>query len=132
MKEQDFISQSNSVEPQRVATPNHCDHKITLLNGNTLQCYPKSGESEISANQRELFISNAFTFWENRELILSDSRMFLCQVGDMGHNLSITGSSGFENPTLGVYIEWWLSVPGTMLINAEGRQSLVYMIAGSP
>ena len=130
MKTNEFIPKSkDSVESQNVSAPNQCDHKLELFDGRTILCYPKT---DSLCGIRNLFINNAHFLWAHKDRILSDSRMYLCPLGDMGHNLSITGSSGFENPTLGVYIEWWLSVPGTMLINAEGRQSLVYMIAGSP
>lgn len=130
MNKNEFISESNlSVEPHNVSAPNQCDHKLELSDGRTIVCYPKT---DSLGGIRNLFINNAHFLWAHKDRILSDSRMYLCPLGDMGHNLSITGSSGFENPTLGVYIEWWLSVPGTMLISAEGKQSLVYMIAGSP
>lgn len=130
MNKNEFISESNlSVEPHNVSAPNQCDHKLELSDGRTIVCYPKT---ESLGGIRNLFINNAHFLWAHKDRILSDSRMYLCPLGDMGHNLSITGSSGFENPTLGVYIEWWCAVPGTMFISAEGRQSLVYMIAGSP
>ena len=130
MNKNEFISESNlSVESRNVSAPKQCDHKLELSDGRTIVCYPKT---DSLGGIRNLFINNAHFLWAHKDRILSDSRMYLCPLGDMGHNLSITGSGGFENPTLGVYIEWWLSVPETMLLSAEGRQSLVYMIAGSP
>ncbi len=130
MKTNEFISKSkDSVESQNVSAQNQCDHKLELPDGRTIVCYPKT---DSLGGIRNLFISNAHFLWAHKERILRDSRMYLCPLGDMGHNLSITRSSGFENPTLGVYIEWWLAVPGTTLTSTEGKQSLVYYIAGSP
>lgn len=130
MNKNEFISKSkDSVESQNVSAQNQCDHKLELSDGSVIECFPKIDSCE---EIRNLFISNAHFLWAHKERILRDSRMYLCPLGDMGHNLSITGSNGFENPTLGVYIEWWLAVPGTTLTNTEGKQSLVYYIAGSP
>jgi len=35
--------------------------------------------------------------------------MFLCPIY-MQSGLAYTGSSGFEKPTLGIYIEWWRGI----------------------
>lgn len=130
MNKNEFISKSkDSVESQNVSAQNQCDHKLELSDGSVIECLPKIDSCE---EIRNLFISNAHSLWAHKERILRNSRMYLCPLGDMGHNLSITGSNGFENPTLGVYIEWWLAVPGTTLTSTEGKQSLVYYIAGSP
>ena len=81
--------------------------------------------------QRQLFISNAFYLLAHKERILSDSRMFLCPVS-IQNGIAYTGTSGFHNPTLGVYLEWWSLVKETMCTDRKGRRSLVYQIAGSP
>ena len=62
---------------------------------------------------------------------MSDSRMFLCRI-PIQSGLAYTGISGFRNPTLGIYLEWWSIVEGAMRTDREGRKSLVYHLAGSP
>ena len=81
--------------------------------------------------QRQLFISNAFYLLAHQERILSDSRMFLCPIA-IQNGLAYTGTSGFHNPTLGIYLEWWSVAKGTMRTDCKGSRSLVYQIAGSP
>lgn len=87
--------------------------------------------NEQQKQQEELFINNAFYLLAHKERILSDSRMFLCPIA-VQSGLAYTGTSGFRNPTLGVYIEWWLNCHGAMRIDKKGRKSLVYRLAGSP
>ena len=86
---------------------------------------------EAAVAQRRLFIENAFFFYEHREQILSDSRMFLSPVA-VESGLAYTGKSGFCNPTLGVYIEWWMNCKGALRVGDDGVRSLVYYLAGSP
>ena len=81
--------------------------------------------------QRELFIDNAFYLLAHKERILSDSRMFLCPV-HIQNGLAYTGTSGFRNPTLGIYIEWWLNCEGALQTDKKGHRSLVYHLSGSP
>ena len=79
-----------------------------------------------------LFLDNAFVFLENRERILSDSRMFLCPLPFNRSGLAYTGTGGFRNPTLGVFIEFWNSCPLATTTEENGKKWLVYHIAGSP
>ena len=81
--------------------------------------------------QRQLFISNAFYLLAHKERILCDSRMFLCPVA-IQNGIAYTGTSGFRNPTLGVYLEWWGLVEEAMRTDKNGCRSLVYQLAGSP
>lgn len=87
--------------------------------------------NEQKQQQEELFIDNAFYLLAHKERVLSDSRMFLCPIA-VQSGLAYTGTSGLRNPTLGVYIEWWLNCHGAMRIDNKGRKSLVYRLAGSP
>ena len=136
--------------------------KIVLLDETELECFPKAevtGKDAVSdelaldttgqyfsigkgkpsqqpsadenKQQEELFVSNAFYLLAHKDRILSDSRMFLCPV-EVQNGLAYTGTSGFGNPTLGVYIEWWLNCRGAMRVDKDRRRSLVYHIAGSP
>ncbi len=86
---------------------------------------------EQKVAQKELFVNNAFYLLAHKDRILSDSRMFLCPIA-VQSGLAYTGTSGFRNPTLGVYIEWWLNCHGAMRIDGNGLKSLVYHLAGSP
>ena len=138
------------------------DGKIVLLNGTQLDCYPLSDEDVESVPQdkleldttgqfvtvrkckpkatpvsnewvqkQQLFVDNAFYLLAHIDRIMSDSRMFLAPVA-VQSGLAYTGTSGFNRPTLGVYLEWWQTCDGAMRIDNEGRRSLVYRLAGSP
>lgn len=92
---------------------------------------PMSPQSKDTEEQKELFIKNAFYLLAHKERIMSDSRMFLCRI-PIQSGMAYTGISGFRNPTLGIYLEWWSIVEGAMRTDREGRKSLVYHLAGSP
>ena len=81
--------------------------------------------------RKELFLKNAFYLLAHKERILADSRMFLCPV-HIQNGLIYTGTSGFQKPTLGIYIEWWLNCDGAIRTDKDGRRSLVYSLGGSP
>lgn len=86
---------------------------------------------EAKAKQAEDdFAANAFLFFDNRERILADSRMFLAPV-PVQNGLMYTGTSGFQKPTLGVYIEWWQNC---LLSNITDKRDhwLIYHFGGSP
>lgn len=81
--------------------------------------------------ERKLFTDNAFVFLDNRERILSDSRMFLCPI-QVQSGLAYTGTGGFNHPTLGIYLEWWKYCTSASIIEDNDNEWLVYQIAGSP
>ncbi|MBR6226719.1 MAG: hypothetical protein IKQ79_00285 [Bacteroidales bacterium] len=139
----------------------HPNGKIKLLNGTVLDCYPleqpedktdnamkldttgtylvvggkKPAEASRSDEEREeeekLFLNNAFRFLQHRDRIMSDSRMFLCPV-PIQSGIAYTGTSGFQRPTLGIYLELWLNCERASLYEEDGTKQLVYHIAGSP
>jgi hypothetical protein len=92
---------------------------------------PKHESPNYKEVQKDLFLRNAFYLFAHKERIFSDSRMFLCPI-HIQSGLAYTGTSGFEKPTLGIYIEWWLNCAGAMRIDKEGHRSLVYCLSGSP
>lgn len=100
-----------------------------LTIGNKKPAHPPIDEQKVS--QKELFVNNAFYLLAHKDRILRDSRMFLCPIA-VQSGLAYTGTSGFRNPTLGVYIEWWLNCHGAMRVDGNGLKSLVYHLAGSP
>lgn len=100
-----------------------------LTIGNKKPAHPPIDEQKVA--QKELFINNAFYLLAHKDRILSDSRMFLCPIA-IQSGLAYTGTSGFRNPTLGIYIEWWLNCHGAMRIDEKGQRSLVFYLAGSP
>lgn len=133
---------------------------ITLLDGHTLQCFPKveltqpidnrmrldtTGQyfsigrkkTEVAPTPPDLvqakkfFTDHAFLFLDHREKILRDSRMFLAPV-PVHSAIAYTGTSGFNRPTLGVYIEWWLNCIPSIIGRYRKSSWLVYHIAGSP
>ena len=145
-------------------TVDHEKMTIRLLNGRTLQCYPRvealphidnrmkldttgqylivgrkktaeqqtSPELEKQRMQAEKFFTDhAFFFLDHREQILNDSRMFLAPV-PVQSGLAYVGTSGFNRPTLGVYIEWWMTCVPAIIGRYRKNTWLTYHIAGSP
>ena len=92
---------------------------------------PKPVVQEEQEELRQLFKDNAFYLLAHRERILQDSRMFLTPVS-VQNKLAYTESPGMDAPTIGVYLEWWSSCLGSMVISDSGRLSLIYELTGSP
>lgn len=90
---------------------------------------PRSDEER--EKEVKLFLNNAFLFLQNCDRIMSDSRMFLCPV-PIQNGLAYTGTAGFNHPTLGVYLEWWLSCEKATILKEDNTKWLVYFISGSP
>ena len=118
--------------------------KIVLLDGRVVDCYPRadlatgeSAELQIDKSKAdkekeadvERFTRNAFFFLAHKERILTDSRMFLCPVPIQG-GIFVSGTSGFENPTLGIYLQWWEWCEGALRTDKKGRQSALYNLSG--
>lgn len=89
-------------------------------------------EDQLQIAQRQynhhLFTENAWFLLANTEKIFSDSRMFLAPV-KVQNGLAYTGTSGFWQPTIGVYLEWWLTHKDAA---TDGKGNLVWYISGSP
>lgn len=102
---------------------------ITLQNGNILECFPKNENSpeqfkwldqEHRKYELDLLIANAFFILENKDIVFSDSRIFLSPV-NVGSGGAYIGT--FVKPTIGTYVEWWLE---------RKRDDLVICVSGSP
>ncbi len=91
---------------------------------------PSEENAELQAQQK-LFFDHAFFFLANKDRIFGDSRMFLAPV-PIQSGLAYTGTSGFRNPTLGVYLEFWENCPQATSADQEGRLRLVQRLSGSP
>lgn len=89
-----------------------------------VKCEP---DRELRFRQQQ-FSRNIPLFLSNAERILGDSRMFLAPV-DVGNGLSITGKSGFQGATLGVYVEWWRHCHDAAF---DTEDNPVWFISGSP
>ena len=105
--------------------------KIVLIDGREIECWQAVANEEACCEMddkeiRKMFENNAFLLFENRERILSDSRMFLCPV-PLKNNFM-----GMKNRTIGVYIEWWMKFEQTRALSNDGVQRLVCWLAGSP
>lgn len=140
----------------------HPKNSITLMNGVVLECYPNEAHQtdfaldkmtldttgvymnvgnkplkpqpktkEDMERQKILFTDNAFYLLAHRERIMRDSRMFLTPVA-VTNGLAYTGTSGFNAPTVGIYLEWWAACAEAMRIDKDGNRSLVFHLAGSP
>ena len=137
-------------------------NSITLMNGAVLECFPKESHqddfvpdkmkldatgtylslgnkpckplprtTEEMEQQKKLFTDNAFYLLAYQERIMRDSRMFLAPVA-VQNGLAYTGTSGFNAPTLGIYLEWWNECSMALRVDKENRRSLVFHLAGSP
>lgn len=137
-------------------------NSITLMNGAVIECYPKEtpqtdvapdemkldrtgvylrvGNKSLKSQpkpiedverQKKLFTDNAFFLLSHRERIMKDSRMFLTPLM-VQNGLAYTGTSGFHNPSVGIYLEWWTACANAMRIDENGKRSLVFHLAGSP
>lgn len=113
----------------------HPEGMILLKSGKTLECFPKADRPAVISRDEvtldttgeflqveggpkkvprastrepwvELFFREAFFLYEHRERVLSDSRMFLTPL-PFRNNLAYSGTSGLNDATLGVYLEWW-------------------------
>lgn len=85
---------------------------------------------EVRKTGINYFAYYATTFLAYRDVILRDSRMFLAPV-PMPNSLMPTGEEGFERPTLGVYIEFWLHCTLASKQDEEGNWWLVFGFKGS-
>lgn len=94
-------------------------------------CKPRPNADEEKERQKKLFTDNAFYLLAHSERIMRDSRMFLAPVA-VQNGLAYTGTSGFNAPTVGIYLEWWATCPEALRTDKEGCRSLVFHLAGSP
>ena len=127
----------NKIDSIKITEDSFPDGKIILLDGRVVDCYmrmtneqPLYTDKERIEEDKERFIKNAFFFLAHKERILTDSRMFLCSV-PITSGMSISGTSGFENPTLGIYLQWWETCAGAMFTDKKGRRGLLYKLSGS-
>jgi hypothetical protein len=92
----------------------------------------RTTERDTIAQQRgKLLCRNLHRLIAESDKILADSRMFLAPV-PIQNGLAYTGTSGFHNPTLGIYIEWWKHHKCAWVIDESGEQQPLVYIAGSP
>lgn len=90
---------------------------------------PKLTDEEELA-LRDMFTDNAFLILANRERILNDSRMLLTPLC-VRNGLAYSGA--FQTATLGVYIEWWINAPYSVLFDEkDDAMSLIWYVSGSP
>lgn len=82
--------------------------------------------AEVS-DARSLLFKNIRLIYDNRERILTDSRMFLAPLPCAG-GLVYCGTRMFDKPVLGVYLQWWMSCSEAHPKDDEW----VYYISGSP
>lgn len=92
---------------------------------------PIAPTEELEQQQKKLFTDNAFYLLAHSERIMRDSRMFLAPVA-VHNGLAYTGTSGFRNPTIGIYLEWWNECARALRTDDEGNRSLVFYLSGSP
>ena len=104
---------------------------LTLKRRNPAVTEPTEEEEQKRKEAKKFFTDHAFFFLDHRKQILNDSRMFLAPV-PVRSGIAYTGTSGFQCPTLGVYIEWWLNCAPAIIGRYRKESWLVYHISGSP
>ena len=80
--------------------------------------------------QRETFVRKLWFFYEHRDVIYQDSRMFMAPV-PMVNGLAYTGTRGFRAPVLGVYMEWLERCEQAHVRDDYGMHAMIYQFAGS-
>jgi hypothetical protein len=108
-----------------------------LLNGSWVKGYPLAHGlqqamplNQASEQESERFYRHAFLFWNHRDRIFSDSRMFLAPV-PVCNRVGYISDSAFQHPVLGVYLEWWEHCAQTHVMDKEGER-LLWHIWGTP
>lgn len=92
----------------------------------------RATERDTIAQQRgELLCRKLHRLIAESDKILADSKMFLAPI-PIKNGLAYFGTSGFHNPTLGVYIEWWKHHKCAWIIDEFGEKQPLIYIAGSP
>ena len=104
---------------------------LTLKHRTHTATEPTEEEMQRRQEAKKFFTDHAFFFLDHRKQILNDSRMFLAPV-PVQSGIAYTGTSGFQCPTLGVYIEWWLNCAPAIIGRYRKESWLVYHISGSP
>ena len=123
--------------PKETPQTDFADDKMKLdttgvyLNVGNKSCKPQPKPTEETERQKKLFTDHAFFLLAHRERIMRDSRMFLAPVA-VQNGLAYMGTSGFNAPTVGIYLEWWAACANAMRIDKDGNRSLVFHLAGSP
>lgn len=121
-----------SEQPEKIET----DHIALDTTGVYLQMSNKRLRKESTISEEDkalinLFLEYAHRLIEASDTILADSRMFLAPI-PIRNGLAYTGTSGFRNPTLGIYIEWWRNHKCAWTEDNNGTPQPIYYIAGSP
>ena len=92
---------------------------------------PKRAEYCTNEEELNLFLRNAHRLIAEGDRIMADSRMFLAPL-PIRNGLAYSGTSGFHNPTLGIYIEWWRNNQCAWTEDKNGTLQPIYYISGSP
>lgn len=95
--------------------------------GKEVEAMSGDGDNDDEA----LFAENAFRLLDNRNRIMSDSRMFLAPVR-LANSRCLVDASGIVSPLLGAYLEWWLNCGSAIVDSHRNEPWLVYSLTGSP
>lgn len=91
------------------------------------QQYLRDKYEDETKDARTLLLENIKLIYDNRERILTDSRMFLAPMPCAG-GLAYCGTRMFEKPVLGVFLQWWMTCEEAHPSDDEW----IYYISGSP
>lgn len=112
----------------------HPNGYIRLMDNSLLKVYetkePHKGfEKGQDSKVFEFFQEHIPLFWKHRNLILSDSRMFLSPIPSVVSFYNFRNSS---NPTLGIYLELWGICKYATKQEDNGLLSFVTNVSGNP
>ena len=80
--------------------------------------------------QREAFVRKLWFFYEHRDVIYQDSRMFMAPV-PMVNRRGYSCPRGFRAPVLGGYMEWLECCEQAHVRDDNGMHAMIYQFAGS-
>lgn len=82
------------------------------------------------SEEQKLFMQSAWLLYNNRERILSDSRMAFAPI-NMPNGLMYCGDKAFKGATIGVYLDWWQECEKAVVTDEDGRRHLIVCFGGS-
>lgn len=133
------VMNGNNLELHPVKEPNEPNENLTGDYHQIWKYLPSSMRKGLSArqvliwerDQLKAFTDNAFLLWLARDIIYSDSRLFLATVFAGNHTWPCTHPEA-QYPTLGAMLEWWESCSSAHLQPFDEEELLIKFHGGGP
>jgi len=133
------VMNGNSLQLHPVKEPNEPNENLTGDYHQIWNYLPSSLRKGMSArqvliwerDQLRVFTDNAFLLWIARDIIYSDSRLFLATVFTGNHTWPCTHPET-KYPTLGAMLEWWECCSSAHLKPFDEEELLIKFHGGGP